>query len=318
MKSHTKPNAATRPVVRVESLTKRYADQVAVDSLSFEVPTGQVIGLLGPNGAGKTTAMKMIVGLVKPTSGRAELLGVSSDEPAFGHALRRVGSLIESPALYRNLSARQNLQLQAKALGVEATPSLVDELLELVDLADRADDRARSYSLGMKQRLGIAVAMVGKPELIILDEPANGLDPAGIVEIRRLLRRLPQMGTTVLVSSHQLNEVQKAADSLVVLDRGRLIACGTTDEIIGSQTSASFQIRLAPDDLASAIAALSAHGVAATTESVDQLSVTLGDGWRGRDLNRLLAEGGVYADQIVHNTVSLEEAFLAMTQGAHQ
>ena len=210
-------NPTPRTVVTVDRLTKRYGDHVAVDALSFDVPAGQVIGLLGPNGAGKTTAMKMLLGLVKPTEGTAELLGTDVTATNFTHALRRTGALIEAPALYERMSARKNLQLQAHALGVAVDRNRIEELLELVDLSDRAKDNAGSYSLGMKQRLGIAVAMIGRPELVVLDEPANGLDPAGIVEIRELLRRLPSMGTTVLVSSHQLSEVQQACDGLVVL-----------------------------------------------------------------------------------------------------
>ena len=184
--------SAARTVAAAEGLSKRYGPHVAVDDLSFEVPAGQVIGLLGPNGAGKTTAMKMLLGLVRPTSGSAHLLGTHLGDPGFGHALRRPGALIEAPALYERLTARQNLQLQAKALGLTTDATRIDELLDLVDLAERAGDRAGGYSLGMKQRLGIAVALIGDPALVILDEPANGLDPAGIVEIRHLLRRLPQ------------------------------------------------------------------------------------------------------------------------------
>ncbi|MGI9601339.1 MAG: ABC transporter ATP-binding protein, partial [Acidimicrobiales bacterium] len=226
----------TRTVVVADGLTKRYGDQTAVDGLSFEVPSGQVIGLLGPNGAGKTTAMKMLVGLVKPTVGQATLLGTDTQDPEFVHALRRVGSLIEAPALYERLTARQNLEVQSRSISVATDTARIEQLLDLVDLSGRADDRAGTYSLGMKQRLGIAVAMVGRPELVILDEPANGLDPAGIIEIRRLLRELPETGTTVLVASHQLAEVQQACDSLVILDHGRLVTAGTTERIVADHT----------------------------------------------------------------------------------
>lgn len=149
---------ATQSVVSVDGLSKFYGDITAVDSLSFDVPAGEVVGLLGPNGAGKTTAMKMLVGLVKPTSGRATLLGAEHTSPEFAGAVQRVGALIESPALYERLSGRRNLDVQARALGVSGEPARIDELLELVDLRGRANDHARTYSLGMKQRLGIAVA----------------------------------------------------------------------------------------------------------------------------------------------------------------
>lgn len=286
---------------------------MAVDSLSFDVPAGQVIGLLGPNGAGKTTAMKMLVGLVKPTSGNAEVLGSSLGSASFAHAIKRVGALIESPAIYLRLSARQNLELQARALSIEADRSRIDELLELVDLTDRSGDHAGKYSLGMKQRLGIAIAMLGSPELVILDEPANGLDPAGIVEIRKLLRRLPEMGTTVLVSSHQLAEVQQACDSLVVLANGKLIAAGTTEEILAGFSSSGFTLRLDPMDLTAAFDHLSDLGLKVESTTSDSIDLNLPDDWTGHHLNRALASHDIYASEIRHNSVTLEEAFLAMT-----
>lgn len=299
-----------RPVLVIDGLTKRYRSAAAVDDLSFAVPAGQVVGLLGPNGAGKTTAMKMLLGLVRPTAGGATVLGADLRSPEFAHAVRRVGSLIEAPALYERLSARRNLELQAMALGLPAGRVRIDELLDLVDLAD---DKAGSYSLGMKQRLGIAVAMIGRPELVILDEPANGLDPAGIVEIRNLLQRLPAMGTTVLVSSHQLAEVQQACDRLVVLDSGRLIAEGTTAEILELHASRDFVVRLDPTEIEPARAILVAAGLDMPRVAVDEVTVTLPDGWNGRDLNHLLAQAGVYADALTRRTVSLEDAFLMMT-----
>lgn len=312
-RSGTPDSPANRNVVSVHNLTKSYGKHTAVDSLSFEVPAGQVIGLLGPNGAGKTTAMKMLVGLVKPTSGQAEILSCGLDSSEFAQAIRRVGALIESPAIYLRLSARQNLELQARALGIKVDAKRIDELLDLVDLADRAGDHAGQYSLGMKQRLGIAVAMLGSPELVILDEPANGLDPAGIVEIRKLLRRLPEMGTTVLVSSHQLAEVQQACDSLVVLANGRLIAAGTTDEILRGFSSSGFTLRLDPMDLTAAFDRLVDLGLAIDSTTLDSIALTLPDGWTGRDLNRELARHNIYASEIRHNAVTLEEAFLTMT-----
>ncbi|MCP4963147.1 MAG: ATP-binding cassette domain-containing protein [Actinomycetia bacterium] len=308
----------TRPVVQINSLTKRYGTQMAVDSVSFEVPSGQVIGLLGPNGAGKTTLMKMLVGLVSPSEGTAQLMGTDLDSPEFCHAIRRVGALIESPALYLSLSARQNLELQARALGIRADRGRIEELLELVDLTDRGNDHAGAYSLGMKQRLGIAIAMIGSPELVILDEPANGLDPAGIVEIRKLLRRLPEMGTTVLVSSHQLAEVQQAADSLVVLDHGRLITAGTTEQILEGHTSSDFTVRVDPASVEDAMAVVNGFGLDTSRLNGSGLSIRLPDEWGGRDLNHLLASSGIYADEIIRHTVSLEEAFLAMTHSPSQ
>jgi len=303
----------TRTVVGVENLTKRYGDQIAVDDLSFEVPAGQVIGLLGPNGAGKTTAMKMLLGLVKPTSGRASLFGTDVMATDFTHALRRTGALIEAPALYERLSARKNLELQALALGIEIDATRIDELLELVDLADRAKDKAGGYSLGMKQRLGIAIGLIGSPELVVLDEPANGLDPAGIVEIRELLRRLPAMGTTVLVSSHQLAEVQQACDGLVVLAQGRLIAQGTTEEILRGHQTNAFDVRVEPSEVSLVAERLPGLAVAVVDEMAGLVAVDLPEGWDGRTLNHALVAEDIFAFELAPQKVSLEEAFLNMT-----
>ncbi len=311
------PKTSTGMVAAVEDLTKRYGSSLAVDSLSFEVPTGEVIGLLGPNGAGKTTAMKMLLGLVEPTSGRAAVLGAEAGSADFAGAMKRVGALIEAPALYERLSARQNLQLQGRALGAAVDPIRIDELLELVDLADRADEPARRFSLGMKQRLGIAVAMVGRPALVILDEPANGLDPAGIVEIRSLLRRLPEMGTTVLVSSHQLAEVQQACDRLLVLADGQLVASGRTGDILAGHESRDFTVRLDAVDVAPAVVGLRDQGVTVRSATTDALTVALPDGWSGRDVNRILVDAGILASALVRESTSLETAFLTMT-GSHR
>lgn len=296
-----------------EGLTKRYATATAVDDLTFDVVAGDVVGLLGPNGAGKTTAMKMLAGLVRPTVGTASVLGTPTTDRDFGHALRRVGVLIEAPALYGKLSARKNLELHAASLGIAIDDARLDELLTLVDLADRADHKTGGYSLGMKQRLGIALAMVGRPELVILDEPANGLDPAGIVEIRSLLRRLPEMGTTVLVSSHQLSEVQQACDRLVILAGGRLVSQGRTEEILDAYSSAEVTVRVDPSEIHAAATVLVEAALPATATGTDRLTVTLPSGWSGRDLNHTLASRDIYAFELVPHTVTLEEAFLTMT-----
>ncbi len=301
------------PVVTVDGLTKRYGDAAAVDSLSFHVPAGEVVGLLGPNGAGKTTAMKMMVGLVTPTSGRATVLSAEIGGPEYAPALRRVGALIEAPALYERLSARRNLELQARTLGLGRHSSDVDELLSLVELTDRADDAARTYSLGMKQRLGIAVAMVARPELVILDEPANGLDPAGIVEIRRLLRRLPDMGTTVLVSSHQLAEVQQACDRLIILAAGRLVATGATSDILAGDGTSEWDVRVAPAEIAAAGTVCQEHGLTVATRTLDTLRIVPPPDWTGREINRMLGQAGIYPCELVRRTATLEETFLHMT-----
>ncbi len=299
-------------VVRVEALIKRYGARTRIDSMTFELPAGQVIGVLGPNGAGKTTLLKMLVGLIRPTSGSAELLGCRTDHRGLVDVLRRVGALIESPSLYLELTVRQNLDLQARSMRVVVDRARLTEVLEMVDLADRADDRARTLSLGMKQRLGIAVALVARPELVILDEPANGLDPAGIVEIRQLLRRLAREGTSVIVSSHQLAETQQVCDRLLVLNQGGLVATGTIDEILSKCPSNRFSIRLDPGDFATASTCLAQRGV---TFELDApcIHALAPDHYTGRDLNRALMESGVHAIEVRHNVATLEEAFLLMT-----
>ena len=300
-------------MLAAEALTKRYGDHAAVDGLTFEIPAGHVLGLIGPNGAGKTTAMKMLLGLVRPSAGRGHLLGAEIGSPEFVHAVQRVGALIESPGLYERLSARQNLELQARALGISDSPTRIGELLELVDLVDRADDHPRTYSLGMKQRLGIAVALMGRPALVMLDEPANGLDPAGIVEIRSLLRRLPEMGTTVLVSSHQLAEVEQACDSLIVLANGRLISQGTTTQIVDREEDRTFQVDVEPSDLDDAVRTVRANNLSVDRLGPGAISLELPTTWTGRDLNIALTNAGVYAHQITKQSQSLEDAFLALT-----
>lgn len=297
----------------IRHLTKAYGNHTVVDNLSFNIPTGHVVGLIGPNGAGKTTTMKMLLGLVAPTGGDVDLLGTPVGSSGWGQTLKRVGSMIEDPPIYDRMSARENLRYQFLAVTGSVDDTEIDRLLKLVDLHERADERPRGYSLGMKQRLGIATSLVGKPDLVILDEPANGLDPAGIREIRTLLRRLPEEGATVLVSSHQLAEVQQACDQLVILANGALIAQGTTHAILESRTSSHFLISVPPGNEASAVAALEASGTRVVHTNNTELTVEPASSVDGSALNRTLAAAGIYASELTRPTVSLEDAFLEMT-----
>jgi ABC-2 type transport system ATP-binding protein len=219
---------ATRdPVVMVHSLTKRYGEVVALDGVTFSLRAGTVTGFLGPNGAGKTTALRLLLGLAEPAAGEALVFGRryrELDQPA-----RRVGAVLESNDFHPGRSGRDHLRMLALAAGIPL--SRVEEVLALVEIAAVADRRVKTYSLGMRQRLGLAGALLGDPELLVLDEPANGLDPAGVHWLRTFLRRFAERGRTVLVSSHVLAEVAQAVDRVVIIDRGRLVAVAALDEL---------------------------------------------------------------------------------------
>lgn len=209
------------------SLVKQYGKQKVVDSLTAKISAGRITGFLGPNGAGKSTTLRCLVGLSDPTEGEAKILGASYRD--LENPLERVGSGLDSRGFHPALTGRQNLRVVAAAAGLP--DARVDEVLELVELSDAANKRAKNYSLGMKQRLALAGAILGDPQILILDEPANGLDPAGIAWLRRFLRKLADEGRTVLVSSHQLAEMQNTVDEVLIINKGKLIAQGTMAEL---------------------------------------------------------------------------------------
>src|SRR5438093_5185677 len=236
-------------VIEVEGLVKEYRSlrgrrTVAVDRLDLSVPEGGVFGFLGPNGAGKTTTIRCLLGLVHPTRGACRLLGVDTGSD-LSRVIRRVGTIVETPALYPRFSGRRNLELLGRLHGIG--PKAVGDVLERVGLAERADHLVRTYSSGMRQRLGIGAALLKDPELLILDEPANGLDPAGIKEMRDLLRRLGDEGRTVFVSSHILSEVQHTADQVAILARGRAVAMGPVGDVLSAGRSKGVLVRM--DDI---------------------------------------------------------------------
>ncbi|MEV0336673.1 ABC transporter ATP-binding protein [Nocardia sp. NPDC050717] len=231
-------------LVVTDGLTKRYGEHLAVDAVSMRVAAGEIYGFLGPNGAGKTTTLRMLAGLIRPTSGTATVRGRTPGDPA---VLRRIGVLIEGPGFYPYLSGRDNLRVLARYRGHDG--AAVEAALARVGLADRADDRFRTYSLGMKQRLGVGAALLGHPDLLILDEPTNGLDPAGLAEMRTLIVDLAADGHTVLLSSHQLAEVQEICHRVGVISGGRLLAESTVAELRGT---ASLLVRAEPVSVAAA------------------------------------------------------------------
>jgi len=295
-----------------EGLAKRFGRQVALDGLDLRVATGVVYGFLGPNGAGKTTTMRILTGLVRPDAGRVELLG-----RPFGRGDRRrlfdVGALIEGPAFYPFLSGRENLRALA-ATGAPTPRTRVEELLALVNLADRAGDKVSGYSLGMKQRLGIAAALLSDPKLLLLDEPANGLDPAGIAGMRDTLRALAAAGTTVFVSSHILSEVQQLADVVGIIARGRLVREGPVEDLL--RAAGTVRVRVAGAEVAAAGGTLeSVAGPGTVTAEhgpeTGWLSVRV-DPTRSSELNRALASGGIFASRVEVGT-TLEALFLELT-----
>ena len=295
-------------VLRTRGLVKRFGALTAVDQLDLDVKRGEVVGLLGPNGAGKSTTIGMILGLVRPTAGTAEIMGrdVWRDRE---HALAASGAIVETPAFYPYLSGRDNLVALAFIRGGRAV-SRVDPLLERVGLAARAKSKYRTYSLGMKQRLGIASTLLTDPPLVILDEPANGLDPAGQREIRELVRELAKEAHGVLLASHLLYEVEQICDRVLVINKGKLIASGTIAEV----TAGAGTIEVAVSDPARAAALLRGlPGVADVVESETGVKLTA-EPARGADVNRALTAAGIYASAIVPHKSSLEDVFLEITE----
>jgi ABC-2 type transport system ATP-binding protein len=295
-----------------DGLVKSYGATTAVEGLSLSVPEGTVCGLLGPNGAGKTTAIRVLLGLATPSAGSTTLLGEHPGSPGFPAAVRKVGTLIESPAIYARATPRQNMEIEASARKLRDASRQIDELLALVGLSARADTRSGAFSLGMKQRLGLALALVGGPRLVVLDEPTNGLDPAGIVEIRELIKELPNRGTSVLVCSHLLAEVELMCHRATIIRRGRLVAEGTIDELLATYGTAGFLTRVDPADGERAIGLLEHEGFSATALGEGRLAIT-GPVHDGGQISRPLAEAGIYVSELRNDAADLEQVFLSLT-----
>lgn len=292
----------------MRGLSKSFGRRVVVDDLTFTVQRGEVFGFLGPNGAGKTTTMRMILGLIQPTAGELRVLGGSIPQDS-ARVLPRVGPLVETPALYPTLSGRDNLRVFSAELGGLPVERIA-ELLKLVDLTSRGRDRVSKYSLGMRQRLALAVALLHRPELLVLDEPANGLDPAGVREIRSLVRRVRGEGTTVFLSSHVLGEVERVCDRVAILRQGRLVYLGAIEQL--RRAGGEFQVEV--DESASALAWLQRQpwGQGARLNERGAVEVQSPTG-RGRDLNLALSQAGFPPDSLVPVQRDLEEAFFDLT-----
>ena len=301
------------PTISLDGLTKRYGSHVAVENLTIEVPAGVVAGFVGPNGSGKTTTMAMLLGLVAPTEGAGTVLGHPLDDP--GSYLHRVGALIEGPAFYPGLTGAQNLAVIATAGGHD--PAQVAELLELVGLASRGDDRFSGYSLGMKQRLGIAAALLGNPDLLILDEPTNGLDPAGVHEMRQLIGRLADGSRTVFVSSHVLAELEQVCNWLVMIDHGSLVYEGPAADLLASSASAIVAVPEHDADLPRLERLLNTAGHDSEVAG-GELVVTV-NGFEPRELaatiNRTANAEGIVLVELGPVKTTLEDRYLAMVNG---
>jgi ABC-type multidrug transport system ATPase subunit len=298
--------------IEFEGLVKRFRSRTVIDDLSFSVPRGSIVGLLGPNGAGKSTAMRVLLGLQRPTAGHARILGHEAGSPGFREATRSVGAIIEAPPLYKNATARQNLEIRAAAIGLPDGTEQVLALLHQVGLGDRADDPVGSFSLGMRQRVGVALTLLGDPEIVVLDEPTNGLDPEGALEVRNLVRSLPERGATTLLCTHRLAEVEATCDYVVVLQDGRLVTQGTLSDVIAQATSSGLAIRVAPADTERALGIIASLklGDVRLIDGEILTSVVPGD---PAAVTERLAQEGIYLSGLTVRRATLEEAFLKLT-----
>ena len=291
----------------VADLSKKYGDRMALSHANFEVPMGSICGFVGPNGSGKTTTIRMLLGLITPSTGGGHVLGESITQPE--KYLPKVGAMIEGPAFYPALTGKQNLAVLAK-LGGFSTDQ-IQKLLELVDLGDRGDSKFKTYSLGMKQRLGIAAALLPNPKLLVLDEPTNGLDPAGIHEVRTLLRKLADNGTTVFVSSHLLSEIEMISDYLVMLREGKVIFSGKTSDLLAAQKP----LILAKPENQNDLVKLNqiAQGLGLDSKIKEDLVEANADANFAAKLNKAAFDAGITLTSLTSIRPTLEETFFEMT-----
>jgi ABC-2 type transport system ATP-binding protein len=296
-------------VIETQALTKRFGTRAAVDGVDLVVPAGTAFGFLGPNGAGKTTLIRTLLGLARPSAGTIRLLGLP--QPARRReALARIGAIVEEPRFHPHLTGRENLQIVAAARD-RAAEARIPESLDRVGLRDRAGDRVKTYSLGMRQRLGIARCLLADPALLILDEPMNGLDPAGMLEIRQFIRAFVADGRTVFLSSHLLDEVEKTCDEVAIVDNGKIVVQGSVGAITGGGATLLVEV----DDAAAARRVLAAQAPSAHVRDGDDttLRLDLTDSVVAADDNRILVAAGIAVSRLEPAHASLEETFLAIT-----
>ncbi len=295
--------------VRVSYRTRRGV-VTALAGLDLTVPEGGVFGFLGANGAGKTTAIRAAVGLLRGARGRIQVLGADAPR-GLGRVMDQVGAIVEQPSFFPNFSGRRNLELLARSRGLNDD---VDGVLDHVDLLERVDSRYATYSLGMKQRLAMAAALLKDPRLLIFDEPANGLDPAGMLEVRTLMRSLAAEGRTVFVSSHILSEVEQTCDRVAIVAKGRCIAEGKVDELLRAKTG-RYRVKVAGDLNGHVAGVLGGAGWTATSDGDDALIVDIGD-TESHEITRCLAAAGMYVSELTPVSRSLEDVFLELTETA--
>lgn len=299
-------------VLETQQLTKKYRRRVVVDSLSLVVERGDIFGFLGQNGAGKSTTIRMALGLVRPTSGRINVLGFDMARRPL-RALKRIGAIVDTPAFYDNFSGRQNLRMLA-AMSGGADQKRIETVLDLVSLRDRANDAVRVYSHGMRQRLGIAQALLPNPELIILDEPTDGLDPQGLFDVRTLISRLrDELGLTIILSSHLLHEVEQICNRIAIIDGGRLLYQGVTNELIGKQNA----IKLRVDRTSEAFELLSRQAELPVTCNGDQSLYLKITDEEIPPIISLLIQSGFQIMEVSPQRQTLEQVFLQLTDAPH-
>ncbi|MBN8204029.1 ABC transporter ATP-binding protein [Bacillus sp. NTK034] len=303
-----------KPTVQLENVTKIIGKKTIIDNISFDIYPGEVFGFLGPNGAGKTTTIRMLVGLIKPTSGKIHICGFDVRKQ-FVQAMQRLGSIVENPELYKYLSGRDNLQMFARMLP-DVDEERIQEVIDLVDLTARIDDQVRTYSLGMRQRLGIAQALLGRPDVLILDEPTNGLDPMGIKDLRTFIRKLvDDTGLSVLVSSHILSEIELLADRVAIMSHGKIVKVGSVSDLVGALSSG---VDWRVSDSIRALAILQESPYVQAAELYDDHTIhTLMDESKTSNLNEALMKAGIEVWTIERKVQTLEDLFISLTGGDH-
>lgn len=303
-----------QPTLKIDQLTKVINKKTIIDNISFDVFPGEVFGFLGPNGAGKTTTIRMIVGLIKPTHGTVSICGFSV-ERQFVQAMNQIGAIVENPELYKFLSGRENLEVFARMLP-DVTPARIQEVIDLVDLTARIDDKVKTYSLGMRQRLGIAQALLNNPRVLILDEPTNGLDPMGIRDLRIFIRRLVgETGLSVLVSSHILAEIELLADRVAIMSRGKIVKVGTVQTLI-NELASTVDVHVL--DSFAALPIVQGFAAVEQAEIIDERTIRVSMNLdQTAHLNRYLLDKNVEVSGLERRVQTLEELFISLTGGDH-